>query len=207
MYADVETLYRTIVDGIPIAGWPITTSASLWPAAEQFDEAIAHYRKALEIKPDNAEAHDNLGIALAGRGQVDEAIAHYRKALEIKPDFAEAHNNLGIALAGRGQLDEAIAQYRKALEIKPDFAEAHHNLGAALAGRGQLDEAIAHYRKALEIKPDYAEAHNNLGIALAGLRTVRRGHRPLPQGPGNQARLCGSPHTTSGVLLAEPRAG
>ena len=123
----------------------------------QVDEAIAHYRKALEIKPDYAEAHNNLGIALAGRGQVDEAIAHYRKALEIKPDDVEAHYNLGIALAGRGQVDEAIAHFRKALEIKPDFAEAHNNLGIALAGRGQIDEAIAHYRKALEIKPDYVE--------------------------------------------------
>ena len=74
-------------------------------------------------------AHNNLGAALAGRGQVDEAIAHYQKALEIKPDYAEAHNNLGAALAGRGQVDEAIAHYQKALEIKPDYAEAHNNLG------------------------------------------------------------------------------
>ena len=56
----------------------------------QFDEAIAHYRKALEIKPDYAGAHFNLGMALAGRGQFDEAIAHFQKALEIKPDFARA---------------------------------------------------------------------------------------------------------------------
>ena len=88
----------------------------------QVDEAIAHYQKALEIKPDYAEAHNNLGNALAGRGQVDEAIAHYQKALEIKPDYADAHNNLGNALAGRGQVDEAIAHYQKALEIKPDDA-------------------------------------------------------------------------------------
>ena len=52
----------------------------------QVDEAIAQYRKALEIKPDYAEAHSNLGFALAGRGQFEAAIAHYRKALEIKPD-------------------------------------------------------------------------------------------------------------------------
>ncbi len=137
-------------------------------ARGRIDEAMAHYQKALEIKPDYAEAHNNLGVALAGRGRIDEAIAHYRKALEIKPDYAEAHNNLGVALAGRGRIDEAMAHYQKALEIKPDYAEAHNNLGIALAGRGRIDEAIAHYRKALEIKPDYAEAHYNLGIALAG---------------------------------------
>ena len=51
----------------------------------QIDEAIAHYRKALEIKPDYAEAHNNLGAGSGGRGQIDEAIAHYQQALEIKP--------------------------------------------------------------------------------------------------------------------------
>ncbi len=116
--------------------------------------------------PHNAEAQDNLGLALAMRGRMDEAIARHQKALEIKPDSAEAHNNLGIALARRGRYDEAIAHFRKALEIKPDSAEAHNNLGLALATRGQMGEAITHYRRALEIKPDYAEAHSNLGFAL-----------------------------------------
>ena len=132
------------------------------------DEAIVHYRKALEIDPDFTAAHSNLGLALAGRGQVDEAIAHYRKALEINPGYGKAHNNLGNALAGRGQVDEAMAHYRKALEIKPDFELAHSNLGLALAGRGQVDEAIAHFRKAPEIRPNYVEAHYNLGLVLAG---------------------------------------
>ena len=61
-------------------------------------------------------ARNNLGIALAGRGQIDAAIAHYQKVLEIKPD-AEAYNNLGLALAGRGQINAAITHYQKALEI------------------------------------------------------------------------------------------
>ena len=83
----------------------------------------------MELNPDYAEAHNNLGNALANRKQFDEAIAHYRKSLAIKPNFAEAHNNLGIALAARGQLDEAIAHYQKTLEIKPHYADAYNNLG------------------------------------------------------------------------------
>ena len=83
----------------------------------QVDEAIAHYRKALEIKPDYAEAHNNLGTALAARGQVNEAIAHFQKALEIKPDFAEVHYNLGVALHQQGHTAEAMVHYHKALEL------------------------------------------------------------------------------------------
>ncbi len=134
----------------------------------QIDEAMAHYRTALEINPDYPDAHSNLGAALARRGQTAEAMAHYRKALEINPDYAEAHNNLGVALNDRGQVDEAIAHYRKALEVKPDYAEVHNNLGFALRNKGVDAEAIVHFRKALELNPEYAEAHNNLGITLAG---------------------------------------
>ena len=135
--------------------------AKEWRGAERM------FRKALVINPNNADAHQRLGVTLAAQRKVDEAIAHYRKALEIKPDHTEAHYNLGNALAVQRKADEAIAHYRKALESKPDYAEAHYNLGVVLASRGQFDEAIAHYRKALEIKPDYAIAHNNLGAMLA----------------------------------------
>ena len=63
----------------------------------QVDEAIACYRKAVEIKPDYVEAHNNLGSLLGQRGRFDEAITHLQQVLEIKPDFAEAHDNLGNA--------------------------------------------------------------------------------------------------------------
>ena len=131
------------------------------------DEAIAQYRKALEIRPDHVEALNNLGNALAGRGRVDEAIAQYQKALAIRTDHVEALNNLGNALAGRGRVDEAIAQYQKALAVNPEHAEAHNNLGVALSDRGRADEAMAQYQKTLEINPRHAGAHNNLGLALA----------------------------------------
>ena len=60
----------------------------------KLDEAVACYRRALELKPDFAEAHSNLGNALKDQGKLDEAIACYRRALELKPDYAEAHSNL-----------------------------------------------------------------------------------------------------------------
>ena len=74
---------------------------------------MEHYRQTLKIKPDYAEAHDNLGLALAGRGQVDEAIACYQKALEINPDLAKAHNNFGVLLGQGGRFDEAIVHLQQ----------------------------------------------------------------------------------------------
>ena len=129
-------------------------------------EAIAHFQKALQIKPDYAEAQNNLGNALLKKGNVDEAIAHYQRALQIRPYYAEARNNLGNALLKNGHVDEAISDYRRALQLKPDNAEAHNNLGEALLKKGKVDEAIAQFQKALQIKPDNAAAHYNLGNAL-----------------------------------------
>ena len=95
-------------------------------------EAEASFRRALEIKPDYAEAHSNLGVTLREQGRLTEAEASYRRALEIKPDYAEAHSNLGNILLEQGRPTEAEASYRRALKIKPDYAEAHSNLLFAL---------------------------------------------------------------------------
>ncbi len=132
----------------------------------KLDEAIACYRRALEFRPQYAEAHINLGNALKGRGELDEAIACYRRALELRPDSAAAYSNLGSRAQGPGELDEAIACCRRALELRPDFAEAHNNMGIAWGDLGNSDEAIACYRRALELRPDFAEAYYNLGNVL-----------------------------------------
>ncbi len=133
----------------------------------RFDEAVAHYEKALEIRPDDAEAHNNLGLALAGCGQIDEAIDHYQKALAIEPDRVEAHYNLGLALMRREQFEEAIAHYRRAVEIKPGYIDARYMLGNALARQGMYEDATDQFRRVLDVKPNYAEAHYYLGLALA----------------------------------------
>jgi tetratricopeptide (TPR) repeat protein len=113
------------------------------------DEAITQFRKAIALKPDYADAHNNLGVALAYKDDMDGAMAEYREALRLKPDSAEAHNNLGAALHDKHDLDGAMAEYREALRLKPDSAEAHNNLAVVLRDKHDLDGAMAEYREAL----------------------------------------------------------
>jgi predicted O-linked N-acetylglucosamine transferase (SPINDLY family) len=94
----------------------------------RLDEAVTSFHKALNIQPDYAEAHSNLGFVLQKLGKLDEAVTSFHKALNIQPDYAEAHSNLGIALQKLGKLDEAVTSHHKAIAIKPDLAEAHSNL-------------------------------------------------------------------------------
>ncbi len=135
------------------------------------------FRTTIDRNPTCWMAHNNLGIALAERGQVDEASGHFRRALEIKPDHAEAHNNLSLALQRQGKLDEAIAHARIALRFNPNYAECHFHLGNTLSQQGQVAEAIGHFQRALEIRPDYPKAHINLGIALLGQRHLDEAER------------------------------
>ena len=153
-----------IGDALVVAG----LMACAWQQTSYWHDSETLWSHTLDCTSQNPLAWNNLGLALADRGQFEEAFTDFRKALEIDPDYALAHYSFGVTLAGRGRLDEAIVHYRKALDIDPDYALGHYNLGNALVGRGQLDEAIDHYRKALDIKPDSAAAHYNLGVALAG---------------------------------------
>ena len=129
-------------------------------------DALAAFRKVIELNPNYAGAYYNMGNVLQEQGKLDEAIEAYTKAIDIKPDHADAYNNMGLALQDQGKLDEAITSYNKVLSLRPDYADAYNNMGAALKDQGELDEAIEAYNKALAIKPDYAKSYYNMGNAL-----------------------------------------
>ena len=90
----------------------------------KFKEAELLLRKAIELKPDYAEAHLNLGNILQGLGKFKEAAISTHKAIELKPDYAEAYLNLGNILKNLGKLEDAKLSYHKAIELKPDLVDA-----------------------------------------------------------------------------------
>lgn len=117
-----------IVDRIPNhANAHLDLGAALYKAGRH-DEAINHFRHALQINPWLALAHNNLGFAFEMKKDLDAAIAHYRQALQINPELALAHNNLGMALRSKGQSVEAVEHFRHVLRIEPDNQQARRNL-------------------------------------------------------------------------------
>jgi hypothetical protein len=91
-------------------------------------EAAVQWRQALDLKPEDAKTHNNLGGSLAALGDFEQAERHWRRALEINADFTEARNNLGVALFEKGRYKEAIAQFRRILADHPGVKEALANL-------------------------------------------------------------------------------
>ena len=134
---------------------------------QRFDEAIALYRRALEVNPRNAEVQNNWGTALGALGRNDEAIGHYREALRLNPSYAKAHFNLGSALSRQGKLDEAVAELKASIAVDSESAETFYNLGLALYNQGKLVEALDAYRQALRIDPRSAQTCNNLAVVLS----------------------------------------
>src|SRR5260370_502192 len=90
------------------------------------DEARDAYRRALELDPDHADAHVNLGRLLHEAGDARAAAEHYRRAIELTPANVIALFNLGVALEDLRMPEEAILAYRLPAEAGP--ARAHHNL-------------------------------------------------------------------------------
>ncbi len=131
------------------------------------DEAIAHYREALRIKPGYEEAHDDLGTALLRQGRLGEAIEQYHQSLALEPSNAKAHNNLGDALAREGRTKEAMTEYVQALAINPDLPATHNNLGNVLFQQGDIARAIAESTQSLNLDPTYADAQNSLAWMLS----------------------------------------
>jgi tetratricopeptide (TPR) repeat protein len=126
------------------------------------------YWQIIELDSNQAEAHYNLGNAIAEQGDVDAAIACWQKAIELKPDFADAYKNQGLVFQKQDNFTEAIPCYIKALEIKPDYLTAY-NLGICLFQQNDLDEAIACFQSCIELQPDYTQAYGDWGNALLEL--------------------------------------
>jgi tetratricopeptide (TPR) repeat protein len=113
------------------------------------DEAIEHYRRAIEMRSGNAGAQDGLARLLAEQHKVDEAVEHWKKALEIQPDNLRASNSLALMYVHRGDFAHAVAQWQNTLTFDPDDADAANNLAWLLATT--TDPDLRNPGKALEL--------------------------------------------------------
>ncbi|MEK9671022.1 MAG: tetratricopeptide repeat protein [Rhodospirillaceae bacterium] len=135
---------------------------------EDFDGARSRARLAIDLDPNLAQAHLNLGLALRGLGgpSARGAAACFRRAAEIDPGLADAQQALGEALQATGDEDGALDCYRRAIHARPGMVEAHCNLGNILRERMDLDAALVQYAAALEYDPEIAAVHANQAVAL-----------------------------------------
>lgn len=104
------------------------------------------YRRALELEPDHAESHVNLGCLDHEDGKLEDALAHYRAGLASAPDDLTAAFDLAVVLGDLGRDGEARAAYEAVLRADPDCADAHHNLARLCERLGDATGVVRHLR-------------------------------------------------------------
>jgi tetratricopeptide (TPR) repeat protein len=111
--------------------------------AEQWDEAIQWYRRAVELDPKNADASTDLGVSLYYTNKADEALAQFEHSLKIDAKHTKTLLNKGIVLAfGKQDLKAAAAEWEKVVTLAPNSPEgqaarrALEGIAAAHAGGG-----------------------------------------------------------------------
>ena len=127
------------------------------------DEADAR-EKMVELFPDLAGAHNNLGVYHARRGDWEQAASSYQRALDLDGGAYEAYKNLGLVYARQGELQKAHEHYELAIVNKPQYVEALNAQGLIYMQRGDWEKAQVRFKQAIA-EFDYAPSYNNLGTA------------------------------------------
>lgn len=127
------------------------------------DKGLESYKKAIELKPDDAAYHNNYALLLAQEKKSDEALVELTKAAQLDPPSAgKYYFNGGAVLVNLGQNDAAGSMFKKAIEADPNYAEAHYQYGLSLYAKattapdGKIvppDGTKEEFQKYLELSP------------------------------------------------------
>jgi tetratricopeptide (TPR) repeat protein len=161
------------------------------------EKGIAAYAKAVEIKVDDPNYHNNYALALAKGKKMDQAQAELTKAAQLDPPQAgKYYYNLGAVYVNTNQSQAAETAFKKAIELDPNYADAYYQLGLVLIGRatvGADQKMVAPagtteaFQKYLALKPDGANAEGAKALLESLGSTVQTTfERPGAKQPANQ---------------------
>jgi tetratricopeptide (TPR) repeat protein len=172
---------------------------------DDVDRAMADYNRAIELDPQQRDAHYFRGLDYAAKRDYDRAIADYDKSIEINPDNGGAsYNARGDAHAAKGDYDQAIADYDRAIAAIADYykslgihapnGSAYYGRGVAYAAKGDPTRALTDFRVAAQ-KPwfpqlDQAQARiADLEKQIAAATPAAVAPAPVTQAAGNRVAL------------------
>jgi Flp pilus assembly protein TadD len=129
---------------------------------QQFAKAVQSLRRAVELDPGLAKAHDSLGLCYEALGRFDEAERSWQEAIRLESGQPTRSPwpslNLGVMLTRLDRLDAAEARFRESIACDPKFALAHYQLGLALEKRGRTADAVAELEESARLDPTSTEA-------------------------------------------------
>src|SRR5688572_19861209 len=130
---------------------------------KEYDKAEEAYKKAAELKPDNATAWNGLANIYNAQRKFDLAVEASKKATDLSGGLsaagggagnADAMYNQGVILWNGGKVADAKKQFEAAIQANPSHAEAHYQLGMALVNEGNLAGAGSEFETYLKLSPE-----------------------------------------------------
>jgi type II protein arginine methyltransferase len=142
-------------------------------AQGKLDAAIASYRQAIALSPNQSAPHYYLGVTLAACGDMAGAAQSYQRAIQLDPAFGSAHISLGNVMHHLNRLGEAEASYRAGLGLPDDGGASRSDvlsdLAMVLLKMGRYNEAVVEIKQALALKPESQLYQRNYRALLARL--------------------------------------
>ncbi len=133
---------------------------------DRVEEAIAAYRRALEMAPDDVEILNALGHDCTVAGNYDEAIGHFQRIEEINPAFEPAYCNRILAYSEKGEHELADQMFYLARQYKEKCPQCYFHIGGSLMARGLYDRALWCWQQVLELEPEYPRVHARMAEAF-----------------------------------------
>jgi len=135
-------------------------------ALENWEDAAAAYRKAIELNPDDCWLYNSLGEVLELQENWPEAAVAFGRAIELESEHSWLYKKLGDALRNQGELERAIALYEQGINLDPKSCWCYEGLGLSLIAKHQWELAISHLIQTLQIKPDLFGVYYHIAYAL-----------------------------------------
>ena len=114
---------------------------------QEYEQAIAHYKKATELAPDYSPAYNILGYSYRQQGNYQDAEQAFKKYIELTPNDPNPYDSYAELLLKMGRFEDSIAQYRKALTMDSYFVPSHFGMAADLMYQGKHEDAAAELQK------------------------------------------------------------
>src|SRR6202050_4875847 len=131
--------------------------------AKSWDAAVADYRKALELEPNDADTHYNLALTLNYKGDSRQAAEEFEQAIRLKPNWAEAHLGLGATQYDLGDQVVALKELQATVRLDPANVTARGLIARIDLQQNNPSSAESELKRALAVKST-AELHFELGL-------------------------------------------